>query len=113
DAALVRETTRLLLERAGHEVTTCDAAENARARLAERFDVLVTDLRLPGESGASLSQFALSTWPELHVVLISGYLAEEDLSFLENDPRARLLPKPFTSKALLDAVGGAGTPRAP
>ena len=108
DAVLVRETTRLLLERAGHEVTACDSAESARAELAEPFEVLVTDLRMPGESGASLSRFALATWPELRVVLISGYLAEEDLSHLENDPRVRLLPKPFTSKALLDAVGGGG-----
>lgn len=107
DAPLVRETTRLLLERAGHTVTAFDCARAAREAQLGTFDVLLTDLRMPGESGASFASYALTQHPDLKVVLMSGYFDAEDLTALSADPRVSLIPKPLQSATLLDLIGRA------
>jgi signal transduction histidine kinase len=109
DEALVRETTRLLLERSGHIVVTADSAASARARLDDTFDLLLTDLMMPGENGASLATWALETYPRLRVVMMSGFFDAEDLTTLEADPRVAFIAKPFEPNALLGKLHAASS----
>jgi CheY-like chemotaxis protein len=113
----LRETIGMLLESDAREVTTAPNAEAALALWqAGRFDVLVTDVSLPGMSGTALAREVLATDPRQWVVLCSGYGFGQELGTL--GPNVRSLPKPFELDeldALMDEIvaaipGGPDTP---
>jgi PAS domain S-box-containing protein len=74
DQSDVRETSQQMLELLGCQVEGAPNAEAAEAALKDsRFDVLVTDISLPGRSGLALAEEAESLQPGIKVVLSSGY----------------------------------------
>ncbi len=90
----LRETIGMLLESATREVTTVASAELALAAWqAGRFDVLVTDVSLPGLSGTALARRVLADAPLQWIVLCSGYGFGAEIATLGANVRA--LPKPF------------------
>ncbi|MFA9217103.1 MAG: response regulator [Sphingomonadaceae bacterium] len=67
---LVCETLRAL----GHTVQAVDSAEAALPQLAaHRFDILFTDVSLPGMSGIELARSAHQRQPELALLFATGY----------------------------------------
>ncbi|HWH84218.1 MAG TPA: response regulator [Burkholderiaceae bacterium] len=100
----LRETIGLLLEASDREVVTCANAEAALAAVAARpFDVLITDVSLPGLSGTELARRVLADDPQRWVVLCSGYEFRHGLEQL--GPNVRSLSKPFEVEEL-DALMG-------
>jgi nitrogen-specific signal transduction histidine kinase/CheY-like chemotaxis protein len=80
DEALSRTVTRLL-ERLGYRVTTFNDPRLALAHFTSApgsFDVVISDLSMPGFSGLTLAESIRRARPELPVVLTSGYLRPED-----------------------------------
>jgi FixJ family two-component response regulator len=63
-----------------------------------RLDLLVTDVIMPGDSGPKLAAELVRTRPELRVLYISGYTADELEAHGLAHPGALLLEKPFTRK---------------
>lgn len=102
----LRLTIGMILEGADREVTCCASGEEALALLAERdFDILVTDVSLPGISGTELVRQVLARRPAQWVVLCSGYEFKHGLAGLGENVRS--LPKPFEIEdmdALLDEI---------
>ena len=103
----VREITARMLALKGYEVIV--AAESKQAiDLASRveFDLLVTDVVLPGMDGRRLAAELCSRKPGLRVVYVSGYtrdgLEEGDL-----DQGTRFLEKPYSADDLARTVRGA------
>lgn len=95
----IREQIAELLGCNDNEVWSCETAEEALIVFAKRqFDVLVTDVSLPGLSGMELARRVLATDPNYWVVLCSGY--EFRLGLAELGPHVRSLDKPFDAKAL-------------
>jgi DNA-binding NtrC family response regulator len=73
DERAIAITLRDDLQRAGHQVTLAKDGDEARAALAEHaFDVVVTDIRMPGASGIELLQEVKRTRPETEVVIVTG-----------------------------------------
>ena len=63
-----------MLRALGHEVQGVAHAEDALGKLrAHRFDLLFTDVSLPGMSGVELAREALRNLPDLRIVFASGY----------------------------------------
>lgn len=63
-----------LLENFGHAATPTGSGEEALTSLAAAaFDVLLTDVRLPGMSGIDLARNALALRPEIQIIFASGY----------------------------------------
>ena len=95
-----------LLREEGYAITTAAGGAEALAVLeSERFDVIVTDLVMPGGlTGQELAQRLRAERAGLKVIFMSGYSA--DLAGRELDPRGGevLLQKPFTSELLLETV---------
>ena len=95
---LVCETLRAL----GHAVQACASAEEALPLLSrQRFDVLFTDVSLPGMSGVDLARQALSQQPSLALLFASGY-GDEFVRHL--DFPAATLQKPYDIEQLQQAL---------
>ena len=63
-----------MLKAFGHQPDGCSHAEAALLRLGEkRYDVLFSDVSLPGMSGVELARLALQRQPRLQVIFASGY----------------------------------------
>jgi PAS domain S-box-containing protein len=93
------DTTCALVDLFGHAVRGVLSAEDALPLLAPgAFDVLVTDLRLPGMGGLALARAARAALPDLRVIFASGAagLGEAEMAQLQ----ARFLSKPFDAEAL-------------
>lgn len=70
----LRETIGMLMEGDGQTVTSCATAEEALELDAQQpYDLLVSDVSLPGMSGTDLARKLLAEDPERWVVLCSGY----------------------------------------
>ena len=76
DNLIIAETTCQMLEDSGFEVVQAYSAEEA-LRVAEAdglpFDLVLTDVVMPGLSGIHLARRLNRHWPYLPVILVSGY----------------------------------------
>jgi two-component system cell cycle sensor histidine kinase/response regulator CckA len=106
DEPAVRSLCRALLERAGYhvfEATDPRQAEDLFRQHADRIDLLVTDVVMPGSSGPSL--FArLSAERPLRVLYMSGYADNAIIQPGERPSDIVFLQKPFTADGLLCKV---------
>ncbi len=99
------EVIRGFMSQAGHKVVGVSSAEAAVAALRSQsdFDLILTDIRLPGMSGRDLLKHLRGHHPELadRTVLMSGFF---------NPPREneRFLQKPFTRGQLLELLADVG-----
>jgi CheY-like chemotaxis protein len=85
------------LHELGHQVVAVAEAEKAIVQLKhEPFDAVMTDIRLPGMSGIELAKSLTKDYPNLPVVIASGYGAV-NLEFLlgEKLRTVLMLPKPY------------------
>jgi PAS domain S-box-containing protein len=97
----VRKSVAGILRSLGYTVTTAASGEEAGARPAEPApDLLLTDVGLPGMTGAALAEGLRDRWPALKVVMMSGYLENEALRDLAASRRVHFLQKPFDMRAL-------------
>jgi two-component system cell cycle response regulator CpdR len=100
----LRETIGSLMEGEGREIVTCATGEEALAlEGGSPFDLLVTDVSLPGISGTDLARRVLSVDPLRWVVLCSGYSFGNALP--EFGPNVRALTKPFELDELEALIG--------
>jgi two-component system cell cycle sensor histidine kinase/response regulator CckA len=72
----------------------------------ERIDLLLTDVVMPGMRGPELARRSLKVRPELRTLFMSGF-AEETLGEDTTGAAPRLLTKPFSRQALVEAVRAA------
>ncbi|MFC4352727.1 ATP-binding protein [Fodinicurvata halophila] len=108
DDDLVRSYVATQLESLGYEVVAVRDAEQARARLNETrdFDLLFTDLIMPGDTnGRQLAREALKLQPSLKVLYTSGYAETERPDETELPEDAEVLHKPYRRSDLVDKIG--------
>jgi len=106
DEAPVRQLVSKTLAAAGYRVLQAGSGEEALGMSVgtQPFDLLLTDVVMPGMTGPELVLRVRASHPECAVLFISGYDNELiDRSMLERT--ASFLPKPFTPRALLNRVG--------
>ncbi len=106
DHAPTRMAMSRLIRQAGADVVTArDGEEGLGYLLTQKFDVLLTDLRMPVMDGFELLQHC-EKLPESRqpkrIIAISGEYEEGAL----HGQTVRFLPKPFTLDTLLDMLGG-------
>jgi two-component system, cell cycle sensor histidine kinase and response regulator CckA len=110
DDANVRRVTSQILVRHGYEVVTAENPDMALAELSRHhgaFDLLLTDLVLPGMNGRLLAAHVSREWPNIRVVYMSGYAGETILEQGILPADEHFLPKPFTVEELLAKVAEA------
>ncbi len=106
DEELVRRMAQRTLERVGYHVTTARSAEEAldlvRGGLPP-FDLLLTDIVMPGMNGRDLARTIANERPGIRVLLMSGYAHFRALFERQADDTP-FLQKPFTVEQLLTRV---------
>jgi two-component system, cell cycle sensor histidine kinase and response regulator CckA len=107
DEPSVRATVRRLLERRGATVVVASDGTEAEDRLrAEPFQLVITDVAMPGATGYDVLAVARETQPGVRVILMSGYTEKLRGDGSEYEPDA-FLEKPFAAKtidAMIDEV---------
>jgi PAS domain S-box-containing protein len=105
DDPRVRSVLFRLLERLGQDVTAVDGGASALEELGRTtaFDVLVSDVSMPGMSGVELVREAWRVRPGLPVVFMSAHPPGSELAPLLA-AGARFVQKPFDAQALLSAI---------
>jgi CheY-like chemotaxis protein len=105
DDPRILAATAEALRATGHDVVACADGAMALAVIADGdFNLLVSDVQMPGMSGPELMRAAKATVPGLAVLFVSGdvgALTEADFGGHE------VLAKPFTAAALARALGRA------
>ncbi|WP_281407230.1 hybrid sensor histidine kinase/response regulator [Neorhizobium alkalisoli] len=104
DDFLIRMNTADLLGELGHDVTEASSGEEALELMQQgSFDVLVTDLGLPGMTGGQFAHEARRLSPTIGVVFATGHDRLPDDAVMEG---AVLLRKPYGSHELAVSLAG-------
>ncbi len=89
----------------GHDVTTVDDGVRALEALKkEAFQLLVTDIVMPGLDGIALALRVGRDYPDLPILLMTGYSAERQRAHNLDRLAIRFILKPFTLQQICDAV---------
>jgi putative two-component system response regulator len=111
DAQNLRLLTRIL-ERNGYRVISAGDPVEARSALADAsFDLLLSDVNLPGETGLDLVESALAEHPQMAAIMVSGI---DDVEMADRALRVGAygyIVKPFSANDVLMRVLGALTHR--
>ncbi|MBL8303857.1 MAG: response regulator, partial [Ideonella sp.] len=112
DDEIIRQSVAMMLGDDGHEVHEASNAVTAlKALAAQRFDVLMVDIGLPGPSGVDLARQAVARWPGLQVVFATG---NREAAETAQVPGAAVLVKPYLPDDVASLlVGVAGRPATP
>ena len=103
DNEQVRQFAEHLLEEMRCQVTSAESGEAALAILAkESFDLLFTDVVMPGMSGIELANRVREEFPDLPILLASGY-SEEVVRGAAN--KFRIVSKPYGFASVGQAFG--------
>lgn len=107
DEAMVRAVAERALTRAGYVVTTAEDGEEGLAEITKGgdFDLIVSDVVMPGMDGPAMAREIRKLKPELPVLFMSGY-AEEQLRRDIDIDNMYFIPKPFSVQQIGDKVGG-------
>lgn len=105
DDSAVRMMLARLLRTQGYEVLQASDARAAHQVLESGPpDLVISDIVMPGESGIELRRNIARRWPEVPVILISGYSADGPAEFAARTPNTAFVQKPFQADHLLGLV---------
>lgn len=108
DESAVAEFIRRALTGAGHQVAVVgDGAAAWRRALAEDFDLLLSDVRMPVMDGVALALALGADRPALPILLMTGFTSERERADDLAGFVSGVLQKPFSMADLLDAVAAA------
>ena len=101
-----RETLKTILEDKGYRVATAsDGAEAIEMAKERHYDIIFLDVRLPDINGVELFEQVKKIDPEVTVIMMTGYTAEEDLvKRVESAGAYTCLYKPFDMEKVLTLV---------
>ncbi len=103
----MRDFLAKALSRAGHEVEAVADGEDGLDVLGEapgRFELLLTDIVMPGVDGIELARRAAEVDPGLKIMFITGFAAVALNAGASAPKDAKVLSKPFHLRDLVDEV---------
>ena len=108
DEAALRSAIAERLSDHGYAVEQAGSGEEALERLTDfAFDILITDLRLPGINGRDVLDSALERYPDIIAIVITGYGTVKDAVDAIKHGAADFITKPFQFDALLHVLRSA------
>lgn len=108
DEAPLRDATAERLADHGYQVVAVGSGEEALERLSEfAFDVVLTDLRLPGVDGREVLGAALERYPEIVGIVMTGFGTVKDAVEAIKRGATEFITKPFQFDQLLHVLASA------
>ena len=108
DEALLREAIGEQLTDRGYQVDQVDSGEAANARLADfAYDIVITDLRLPGIDGSAVVEAAVARYPDIIAIVVTGYGTVKDAVEVIKRGAKDFVSKPFQIDELIHALDSA------
>jgi DNA-binding NtrC family response regulator len=108
DEAPLRQVVAEQLADRGFAVQQAESGEAALGRLSEfAFDIIVTDLRLPGVDGSTVIEAAVGRYPDIIAIVVTGYGTVKDAVEAIKRGASDFVNKPFQIDELLHALDSA------
>lgn len=105
DDGAVREFVSRALRQDGHDITAVGDGQQALKALEKgRFDMLLADIVMPRLDGIALALKAAKDYPDLPVLLMTGYAAERQRAHNLDALIQDVISKPFTLLEIREAV---------
>jgi two-component system cell cycle response regulator CpdR len=105
DDAAVREFVSRALRHQGHDVTAVEDGLHALERMsANTYDLLITDIVMPGLDGIALALKAAKDYPDMAILMMTGYAAERQRAHNLEALIHQVISKPFSLQQICDAA---------
>ena len=105
DDRAVREFIGRALDHVGHEVASVtDGLAALEALRAAEYDLLISDIMMPGLDGVSLALKVSKEWPDMGIMLMTGYAHERQRAHNLDSLSHEVISKPFSLKEITEAV---------
>jgi two-component system NtrC family sensor kinase len=106
DEPLVLSSLRRLLQREDFDVTIAASGPEALDLLeSERYEVIVSDYKMPGMNGVEFLRRVAERWPDIHRVMLTAQADPQVLAeSLEQGLLERSYGKPWDSRELVDGL---------
>jgi len=105
DEEIVLKSCRKILEGGGHQVSTVLSGHEALDLLEkDPFDIVITDMKMPGIDGIELLTRVREKYPDLAVIMITGYSTVQSAVQAMKLGAFDYIPKPFTPDEVLIVV---------
>jgi len=105
DEAVIRDALKRILEGERFSVETCVSGHSAIESLHERdFDLIVTDLKMPGMNGIEVLKAVKTLQPEAPVIMITGYASVDTAVEAMKNGAVDYIAKPFSPEQFLEKV---------
>jgi len=101
DEEMIRRTAGAFLEKIGYECETANDAEQAFAALSHKpFELVISDISMPGMDGIQLMKKARGPHPELAFMIMTGYTVDYSYAEIIVAGASDYIPKPFDLREL-------------
>ena len=101
----IRNTVSMALKSLDYFVHTAFDGKDAMVQLTgDKYDMIITDLKMPGMNGMELLEQAIAKYPEIRIVLISAHGTVDNAVEAMKLGAVDFLQKPFTPKELRNLV---------
>ena len=101
----IRTTVSMALKSLNYFVHTAFDGKDAMVQLTgDKYDMIITDLKMPGMNGMDLLEQAIAKYPEIKIVLISAHGTVDNAVEAMKLGAIDFLQKPFTPKELRNLV---------
>jgi two-component system, cell cycle response regulator CpdR len=112
----VRAFVARALAHAGHEVVEAEDGGLASEVMLEeegRFDLLLSDIKMPVMDGIALALTVAASWPEVTIMLMTGFADQRERAHGLDSLIYDVIPKPFSLQVLMEKVADALAGRPP
>jgi DNA-binding NtrC family response regulator len=105
DEEIVRVSCTRILRAKGYNVDAAAFCADGLVMLEENpYDLVLTDFKMPHMDGIELSAHIISRYPEIKIVLFTGYITDETIRIAMKCGVHAFLEKPFTPEKLAETV---------
>ncbi len=105
DDVIVIKSCRRILEAEHFEVFTCPGADEALEKMKYHdFDLLLMDVKMPKHDGLFLMRELKKNWPDIPIIVMSGYPTPETVGDVLKLGATQFVPKPFRPDELMKCI---------
>ena len=105
DEKLIRMSLSLFLEERGYRVDSASTGEESISKLFQKkYDLMITDLKLPDINGMEVIKVAKKVMPLVKVIAITAFDTEPGIEKKIREFKGEILYKPFTLQKINESV---------